>query len=253
MVKNLPYRPAAWLLIGSAMHEAREQWELDLRGGDTMAARFEAAYDLMVEAAWVKQPDEKWWVKRPNVKNVSQDLKLYREHGGKQAAAYEEMCRQSDWKVWTTPDGEPALEIPFSLHFDASAKGFSKDVEVIGYVDLVKEWPNGLLTIEDMKTGNKVANNRQLGLYALAMNETFGTDIWKAEYWYTKTGESGGTVDTRRYTREYLTDQYGALDYGIEHRVFLINPGTHCGTCGVRPWCREFGALDEALPNPEAR
>lgn len=238
LVKGLPERPAAWTAVGTAFHSAYEQWELSERVGPLLAERFEEQYSQVIAGYRDAQPDEKWWVKTPNVKTVGRDIELRLEHGLKQATAYQEMCETSDWIPWTTPEGKPAVEVPFRVRFGA--------VEILGYVDLIKEWPDGLLTLEDTKTGNKDnVNNRQLGLYTYAMNLIYGLDIVKAEYWYTKLGASGGYVavgDNSRYTLEYLSDQYTKLDYGIGNRLFLANPGKQCGMCSVLPFCREMGS-----------
>lgn len=242
VVKGLPQRPAAWTALGSAFHVAYETYEnTDRRFNlDTI---FWTAYNAEIEKLWELQPDENLWMKTPRVKTVEQDIKLRREHGVKQAVAYQEMCEASEWKLWRTPEGTKGLELKFSISFDIGDEHGT--VEVIGAIDCVLQWPDGTVSVRDIKTGNKGnVNNRQLGLYGLALRERYGLDLFRGEYWYTKLGASGGPVDLRRYNRDYLSDQYGKLDRSIVDGLYLANPGSVCEMCGVRSYCREMGAFN---------
>lgn len=235
-VKGLPLRPAAWTALGSAFHVAYETYEQTGRRYK-LDEIFWTAYNAEITHLQELQPDENFWMKTPRVKTVEQDIKLRREHGVKQAVAYQEMCEASDWALWRTAAGEPGLELKFTIQLG--------EVEVIGAIDSILQWPDGTVSVRDIKTGNKGnVNNRQLGLYGLAVRESFGLDLYRGEYWYTKLGASGGPVDLRRYTRAYLTDQYGKLDRSIVEELYLANPGSVCDMCGVRPYCREMGAFN---------
>lgn len=238
-VQGLPEMPAAWTAVGIAMHSAYEGWERAGRKGFTLAQRFLVGYDLEIQALQEKQPDQHWWSKTPTVKSVDQDIKLRREHGIKQADAYEESCRGSAWQVLRLPDGELALEIPVDVMFGGT--------RVVGYVDKVEQWPDGSLVAVDIKTGNKGnPTNRQLGFYKFGLKNKFDLDIKLGQFWYTKLGYGSSYVDLSRYTLEYLTDQYTKLDDAIEREHYLANPGPHCGMCAVKQWCREMGVVGKA-------
>lgn len=245
MVKDLPERPAAWTAVGIALHTAYELWELEDRNGLSLADRFDSAYTTTIEELLVKQPQLKWWIKSPNVggKNedyiqaVEKDIELRKLNGRLQAQSYEEHCRASPWKLFTDPDGLPVLEIAFEIDLGG--------VNVVGRIDSLLRWEDGQVTVRDLKTGAKgdVESNRQLGLYRRAIKDLFDIDITYGEYYYTKFGESGGFVDLRRYTDEYLIDQFHCLDKAINQKLFIVNPGKHCKLCSVRPWCREMGSF----------
>lgn len=112
-------------------------------------------------------------------------------------------------------------------------------------MDTVLEWPDGALTIRDLKTGKLKTDNRQLGIYRVALLKIFDVDIDWGEYFYTKKdlSRSGGYVDLSRYTEDYVGSMLRDLDKAITEEVFLPNPGEHCQMCGVREHCREMGNL----------
>lgn len=243
-VKDLPRRPAAWLAVGSAMHTAYELWENTNRTLN-LADQFKVDYVTEVADLKRQQPDLAWWVKAPNMgragesveDTITRDIEIRGEAGAVMAAAYQVHCEQAKWKLWKDEEGNPAIEVPFTLQLG--------DTEVIGKVDSILEWPDGRLSIRDLKSGNVgEPDNRQIGTYALAMKECVGLDITWGEYFYTKTGKSGGMKDLRRYTKEYMSDQYGKLDAAVNQKLFLANPGKHCDMCDRRPWCREMGLVD---------
>lgn len=233
MVKpHLPETPAAWTALGSAFHKAYEGWELSNRTG-SLGDVFEAEFPLEIERLKERQPDLTEWQKRPRVHTVERDIELYGELGRKQAEAYEAHCAEAGWSLFELPNGLPALEVSFELDLEG--------VPVRGTIDSILEWPDGRVTVRDLKTGNVDEDNRQLGLYRHVAIDQFGLDLRWGEYWYTKRGVSGGWVDLTRYTKQYLAGAYAALDRGISNRVFLARPGSHCGMCGVKPYCPELG------------
>lgn len=229
---DLPERPSPWTAVGNAMHSVYEIWERNDRQFD-MPEMFLSTYSDEIESLFRAQPDPKWWIITPRVKSIERDIELRGEHGVKQAEALQTHCLESPWHIKRI-DGALALELPVSLTFGA--------VEVVGKIDSVKEWPDGRVVATDLKTGNKKGTkNRQLGFYGLALREIYGLDVRWGEFWYTKLGASGGYIDLRRYTRDYLHNQFNNLDQAIGQRIFLANPGEQCGFCPVKQWCREMG------------
>lgn len=245
MVKGLPKRPAAWLAVGSAMHTAYELWENTNRTLN-LADQFKVDYATEIADLKRQQPDLAWWMKAPNMgragesveDTILRDIQIRGEAGAKMAEEYQLHCEQAKWSLWRDEDGNPAIEVPFSVQLGGT--------EVIGKVDSILEWPDGRLSIRDLKTGNVggVSDNRQLGTYRAAINMTLGLDIIWGEYFFTKTGKSSGMHDLRRYTEEYLGDQYSKLDKAVDSGLFLANPGKHCELCDRKPWCREMGMVD---------
>jgi len=225
-----PDTPAAWTALGSAFHRTYEIWEHAGRSSD-LAVDFTYYYDKEIQELIGKQPDFSYWDKTPNVKSVEQDIKLRREHGIKQTLAYAEHALKSPWKIHKYPELGGSITLG--------------DIVVRWTADVVLEWPDGQLTVRDIKTGNKgnVKSNLQLGIYKLGLQENFGIEVTQGEFWFTKDGTSGGYDNLQRYTRSYIEDLFVSLERGIAGKVFLPNPGSHCKFCGVKPFCRELGVI----------
>lgn len=239
MVKpKLPQRPAAWLALGTAFHEAAAQWEISDRTLDFEGLFFDL-YDRDISILKDSQPDMDLWMK-PFRSKIEKDIELRRASGARMVANYIEDCQDAEWEI-AVIDGKPAVEIEFSVDLGG--------IEVVGFIDRILKWPNGSLTVQDDKTGNREKRNIQLGVYTYAANELFDLDIRQARYWYAKDRASSDWVWTGRYTREYLTDIYVKLDRSIEERLFIPNPGDRCDLCSVKDYCREMGT--EEIPSAE--
>ena len=230
---DLPESPAAWTAVGTAFHEAYEQWEID--GRDVLLADLADAYYAEVIASYKElQPDLWKWTKAPRVKDTQKDIDLRGANLHEQAVAYEAECREGEYTV-------EMVEYPFELVVGG--------VNLRGKVDAILKW-DGDYTIRDIKTGaiGDYPDNRQLGLYGYVVNHFYGLDIRYGEYWYTKFGKSGGWVDLSRYTISYLEDQYGKLDQAITEEIYLPNPGKACQMCDVKSFCREFASGNLSSP-----
>lgn len=148
-----------------------------------------------------------------------------------------------DFTVWVTPDGVPAIELPFEVLFG--------QVMVKGYVDLVLEHQrSGTLIVTDIKSGStKPKNPRQLGIYATAIERKYGIRPRYGSYFMCRgTGkdeenktffqtpvELGGA----EYSYEYLSSEFTQLEWGVKFEVFPASPGDNCRRCGVAHACLE--------------
>lgn len=223
--------PAAWTAVGTAFHTAYESYEISGRAFK-LGELFAEEFDHLINEYQEREPDLKKWTRTPNVKTTERDIELRRDAGIKQAEVYQEHCEIADWKIWVTPDGEEAIELPIEVAFGS--------LIIKGAIDVVLKWPDGTLTIRDIKTGRRETDSTQLGVYAYAVNQLWGRDIKHGEFWYTKDG-ANREVNLERYTEDYLHDQFTKLDAAIKSEIYLANPGEQCKMCDVRPWCREMG------------
>jgi len=233
-----PRRPAAWTVLGIALHEVFPEWEIGDRKDDPVQM-FDVAFDKILAEEQQRQPDQEMWQKAPNAKTVDNDIKNYKKRGmTKDVPLYQQRCVEAEWEILHLPDGDRALELEFELELG--------EVTVKGALDRVLWFPGKkMAAMEDLKSGSPddEVDTRQLGLYSLAAAECYGLDISHGRYWYTKLDRPGDWVDLSRYSRDYLTQEYGRLDELIDRNLLLPNPGKHCGLCGSRPWCSELGWL----------
>lgn len=231
-------RPAAWSISGSAFHEVLLDWEKSGRTLD-FSEKFVEIYDRMVEEEKVRQPDLSLWMKPPRTKSTEQDIINYRKRFlERDIPNYVRRCETGDWEILEI-DGEKAIELAFELDLDG--------VVVKGAVDQVQWWPTeGIAVLEDTKTGspdNHEFDQRQLGLYKLAIEEIHGIGISFGEYWFTKVDRGSGRFNLDMYTREYFTEMFHRLDRMIQEQLFVPNPSKSCELCPVKPWCPEKGWL----------
>ncbi|MFC6021534.1 PD-(D/E)XK nuclease family protein [Plantactinospora solaniradicis] len=243
---RLPARPASWLIGGTAFQTAVDAWEIAGRsyGEEKIKDDFSEHYWAGIAELKERQPDLDQWIKPPRTKTVDTDIANRLNRGlTSWIPNYLQYAEREDWEIWTDPFGDLAIEVEFEWTF-------GNGVTIKGSIDRMLWWPRSeKVSIEDIKTGNRETDYRQPGLYGFVANRLFVEDlpnpISHARYWYAKDGVCSDWEPIDRYTEEYLAGEYGALDRGIEHRVFVANPGDHCDLCGVRPYCRLKGFKTE--------
>jgi putative RecB family exonuclease len=229
-------QPAAWLPQGTAVHAAWEAWE---KSGRTLTTEkilevYYAVFDAEMDKLKEKQPDLKQWLVVGRTK-IENDIANRRERGAEQAIRFIERIKDEPWKPWELPDGSPAVEVPFDVDF-----GFGP---IRGYVDLIKEFNDGTLLITDIKTGNREKTALQLAVYAHAVNEIFGLAITQGSWYYAKDDVWSDRIDLSELTVEYLRQQFESQEKGIQNRVFLANPGSHCALCPAQRKCIEYTTM----------
>jgi len=102
----------------------------------------------------------------------------------------------TDWKIWYTPEGAPAIELGLTPIFAG--------VPVKMVLDRVFE-VNGELVVVDLKTSQQTPTNTlQLGFYKLGLKQIFGIDIKYGTYWMARQEGTSSMVDLSSYTDEKL-------------------------------------------------
>lgn len=237
---RLPRRPASWLAGGIAFQSAADDWEKTERRYD-LGAMVEEYYWREIDKLKEEQPDLALWIKPPR-STVEKDIENRLNRAlTKWTPNYIRYAEEAEWEIWQDPFGEMALEVECTYEFPSG-------VSVLLGIDRIYYWPStGKCTIEDIKTGNREDSFRQIGLYVFVANKLFADDlpapIEHARYWYASDGGVSDWESRDRWTEEYLDAEYSALDRGVQNKVFVANPGDHCGLCGVQPWCRLKGYL----------
>lgn len=228
-VDGVPALQAAWFAQGTEEHNTLEDWE---RSGRTIdpVARYLSRYDDSITALLESYPDQADWL-RGGRKSLETDIAERRERGAAQLDAYVKWAVNQPWRVWSLPDGNPALEVPFRVDLDGHP--------VRGFIDTIWEWETGVIEPVDYKTGSKKPETpRQLGIYRVAMQEAFGFDVSHGRYMMLKDLKCE-PVDVRRYDKAYLTELFKSAQRGIDAGVFLPRPSNSCFTCTVKRHCRE--------------
>jgi putative RecB family exonuclease len=238
------FRPAAWLAQGSAFHETVQLWEESGRSPAFDIGRtFVVIYNREIESFKQRQPDLKKWLH--GLKTSTQDdIDNRRDLGIKQLQNYVDFAESDNFIIKDIDDYTLAVEVPFVVTLGS--------IELKGAIDQILLLPDGV-EVRDLKTGNRESANLQLAIYVLVVEKLFGWPVQKASYYYAKDSKlvtlSRNQLD--RYSEEYLTELFNALDTGIRNQVFIPNPGSGCILCPVKDNCRELGSSPRPLgPKP---
>ncbi|MGH7238900.1 MAG: PD-(D/E)XK nuclease family protein [Candidatus Saccharimonadales bacterium] len=147
----------------------------------------------------------------------------------------------TDVSVWVTPDGIPAIELPFLISLGS--------VQVRGYIDLVLQMGTALVVV-DLKTGAKVPSNyRQLAIYACGVEQQYGIRPRYGTFFMTRgVGPRNRPkthfirpveLDKPQYSTGYLAREFALAELGIQAGGFPASPGEGCARCGVAYACTE--------------
>ncbi|MFF0481088.1 RecB family exonuclease [Streptomyces sp. NPDC004435] len=236
-IAKAPQNQAGWFIQGTAYHEAVERWEKSYRayGPEVMADWFEEAWEREYAKAVAIEPDISRWLTGGMTKPET-DLKRRRERGRDQVEAYFEYAIEAPERIWEPIEGQPAIELSFSLDLDG--------IEVKGFIDQVVEYPDGHLRVRDLKTGTKLPDTAfQLAIYDHAVNAMFGEKPGFGDYFMAKNNAPTDPWNLQDYSLEKVTRWFRNMDKAVRLGLFLPNPGDACRTCTVRRFC-DFNGID---------
>ncbi|MFB9661583.1 RecB family exonuclease [Glycomyces mayteni] len=221
---------AAWFDQGTAEHHALQYWELSGRTADAVQLFYDE-FDRLIAQHLASHPWESEWVRGGRGKTRQADIDKRREVGAEQVARYVEWAPLQPFRVWTLPDGEPALEVGFKVMLGS--------VTVIGYIDAVWEWTDtGRIEPVDYKSGSKEpATDEQLGLYARVLEALFGITITHGRFMMLKDWDYRER-DLSMYTREHLTELYAEAERVKLSGDYPAKPGS-CFTCMMKKHCSD--------------
>lgn len=228
-------RPAAWLSQGTAVHAAYEAWERSERTMplEQMQEVFAEEYAKSIAEQAEQTPNMEYWFASGPYKgevDVERRYGIGMEQCEKLIRWYES---HPDEKIWITPDGIPAIELPFRVTLNG--------VMVRGYIDAIMETPTGIV-VRDLKTGNMPGDEFQLATYAVAMKEMYGVDIHQGDYLMGKTGKPTLIYDLKDSPTEVVAAEFERMDKAVLAGEFEPSPEKNkCMFCSVRTSC-EFAA-----------
>lgn len=229
-------RPAAWLGQGSAVHEAAEAWE---RSGRTMSldatqAVYKERYAHHINQACEETPNLEYWFKSGPYGGAA-DIERRYLIGLEQVEKFINWhTSHADQVIWIAPDGTPGIELAFDFDLDG--------VLVRGYIDAIRV-VDGELRVVDYKTGNSPGDDFQLGVYSVAIAETYGIDPPRLGEYYMagKSGKPGKPTfpyNISEWTRERVSEAFRELDENIRAERFEPKPDPNtCNFCSVSLAC----------------
>lgn len=224
-------RPASWLSQGLGVHVAMEEWERNDRqqSVETLVEIYREEFIRSVnEQAEITPNFDYWFASGPYAGPV--DIERRFNVGEQQLRTLVDYClAHPEEKVWTTPDGDKAIELKFEVELGG--------VPVIGFIDQIIETPKGLV-VRDIKTGAKPGDIFQLATYSEAVRILFGATANYGDYLMGKTGKPTRPIEITDEDRASVHESFAWLEEQIQAENFEPKPERNmCKMCSVRTSC----------------
>lgn len=229
-VEKVWQKPAAWLPMGTAVHYACEKWELSGRHAPDVVIKawFQESYWEATNKYLEETPNTAHWEASGPFKGP-EDITRRFEVGQEHVIRYAEYYRKHRTEIpWVTPDGTPAIELPFDFELGG--------VPIRGFIDAVIN-VDGELIVRDTKSGRQPGDDKQLKIYALAIENIGGPTVALGDYFMTRTGKPTFPYDLLQVTKQEMTNRFIQLDLSIKAGEFPPNPGDECARCSVKLSC----------------
>jgi putative RecB family exonuclease len=222
---------------GSAVHETTEFYDLHtLSGGEDMlkfeiAGVWEACFNEQLEKAFEKEPNENKWGR-----SQAEPIEVWRRQGLQFVQSYINWRERSPWEIWTTPDGEPAIELEVSGRLPGCP------VEIKAYLDRVF-WDPVFKKhhIVDLKTGKRPPKNAdQFGTYAALTKVMHGINVDSGVPFMNRKDGLGKPYDLTEFTPEFVGESFGeAWEQVQEYLRTGVWPANtnECFICDVQASC----------------
>lgn len=203
-VAGAPKRPALWSAGGSAVHETTEDYDLlSLTGGledfdVTEVWNFHFNGHLF-EAREAEPNESKWGSSK------TEPIEVWRKQGLAFVESYINWRDRSPWEIWTTPEGEPAIEL------DVSGRLPGCPVEIKGFIDRVF-WDPVLkrLVVLDLKTSKKPPKSpAQFETYAALLKAKYDVQVHLGVPFMNRRGTLGAPYDLSKVTPEAVGEVFG--------------------------------------------
>lgn len=137
-------RPASWLSQGLGVHVAMEEWERSDRtiGRDRLIEIYREEFTRSINEQAEETPNFEFWF-GSGPYSGPEDIERRWEVGEKQLLSLLDYAEaHPEQKIWTTPDGDKAIELEFNVELGG--------VPVRGFIDQVIETDKGLV-VRDIK------------------------------------------------------------------------------------------------------
>ena len=237
-----PRRPALWSIGGSAVHEVteiydREQFELGGEPREWTERAIKGAWDYsfgeFLDKAFSAEADEYKWGR-----SSSEPIEVWNVNGPLFIQSYIDWRERSPYKIWTTPDGQPAIEL------DVSGMLPGCPVEIKGYVDRIFHDPvMDKLVDVDLKTGKKPPKDgQQFGTYAALVKAKYGVQTDLGVPFLNRKGTLGKPYELAEYTPEAVGAVFGETWEKVQAGEFPANGfPENCFVCDLQWSCGAIG------------
>lgn len=236
-IAKAPKRPALWSVGGSAVHETTEHYDLmSVVGNEDVSKEnigriWETYFNTQLEQAFEREPNENLWGR-----SQAEPIEVWRRQGLQFVQSYIDWRERSPWTIWTTPDGQPAIEL------DISGKLPGCPVEIKAYLDRIFHDPVfDQLWILDLKSGKRPPKSPdQFETYAALVRQKYGVAVGMGVPFMNRKGGPGKPYDLSEVSVEGIGEAYGKAWAEVEGYAASGNwPANtnECFICDVQASC----------------
>ena len=239
-IEKVWQRPAAWLPMGTAVHEAAEKWELSNRTMSLADAQqiFKDAYTRETNRYLDDTPNAVFWFRSGPYKGPEDILRRYAlglEHVERYIRWYTEKHPEEKPVILTAgaDEGKMLIEMPFQVEIGG--------VQVRGFIDYVGFDAQDRVVVRDNKTGRLPGGPDQLATYAIAVEELYPwtAPVAQGDFFMTRTGKPTVPYALTRVVKEQLAQDFAAMDKGVRAGDFPAKPeASKCMFCSVSASCK---------------
>lgn len=150
----------------------------------------------------------------------------------------------SDWEIWTTPDGKPAIELALTPTWAG--------VPVKMFLDRVFVLPTSVLVLTDLKSGARSPSSElQLSWYAAGVLSTYGIEIKYGSYWDARSGDMSPIKPLARINQPLIEYWLSKFLQAKASGIYLPQLSHLCRACGVNKYCAAYGGSLAPLSDPD--
>ena len=165
-------------------------------------------------------------------KRKPEDKAWWYTNGLEMLKGYHKWRETSDWKIWTAPDGNPAIELSMMVNFG--------NAPVKMALDRIMQMPDGELVVLDLKTGSRTPSTTlQLGFYSVGIELTYGIKPKYGSYWMARKGEPTPVANLEWYTTDRLIRLAEMFNRARYEAMFVPNI-SNCSLCGYTQHCEWY-------------
>lgn len=193
------------------------------------AGLWNVQFDLQLMQARQREPNESAWRW-----SRSEPIPVWREMGLQFVQAYIDWRQRAPYEIWTTPDGEPAIELDVSGHLPGC------EPEIKGFIDRVVWDPVfEKLIVVDIKSGKRAPKDvAQFATYRALLEAKYGVKADLGVPFMNRKGTLGTPYELAEYTPEVVGKVYAEAWAKVQAGDFPANGfPSACFICDVSAAC----------------
>jgi RecB family exonuclease len=232
-----PKRPALWSVGGSAVHEVTETYDLMTMAALpedyplSVAEIWEHSFSAQLEKAFEAEPDENKWGR-----SQSEPIDVWRRQGLQFVQSYIDWRERSPWTIWTTPEGEPAIELEISGRLPGCPVEIKAFLDRVFWDPVMKQ-----LVVLDLKSGKRAPKSAaQFETYAALLMARYGVSVGIGVPFMNRRGTLGKPYVLSQVSPDEVGASYGKAWEQVQEYVrtgsWPANTG-ECFICDVQASC----------------